>query len=108
MIMPVSGDAPGEQDDDEHGHVENHATPQRRIVDERALRDDGRGAQGSEDDGTGKSNNNADETPIGAQRLVSAFADGKHHVQRHDQQRRCQQTLQHRYELKQHHHSCGV
>ena len=90
VVVPVGGDAAGEQDDDEHGHVEDHAAPQGRIVDERALRDDGGGAQRGEYDCAGESNNETGQPPVRAQRLVTPLTDGEHDAQRHDEQRRRQ------------------
>ena len=102
VVVPVGGDAAGEQDDDEHGHVEDHAAPQGRIVDERALRDDGGGAQRGEYDCAGESNNETGQPPVRAQRLVTPLTDGEHDAQRHDEQRRRQHPLQHRHKLQQH------
>ena len=102
MIMPIRSDATREQHNNEHCDIENHTTPQRGVIDERTLIDHRGRTQRGEHDGTRESNNEARKTPVRAQRLVTPLTDREHHVQRHNQQSRCQRSLQHRDVLRQH------
>ena len=102
MIMPIRSDATCEQHNNEHCDIENHTTPQRGVIDERTLIDHHGCTQRGEHNGTRESNNEARKTPVRAQRLVTPLADREHHVQRHNQQSRCQRSLQHRDVLCQH------
>ena len=102
MIMPIRSDATCEQRNNEHRDIENHTTPQRRVIDERTLIDHRGRTQRGEHNGTRESDNKARKTPVRAQRLVTPLTDREHHVQRHNQQSRCQRSLQHRDVLRQH------
>ncbi len=102
VLLPIGGDAACEHHHDDGQDVGNDRAPQHRVVDERALIDHGRGAQAGEYDGGDQTDDQADETPMRAYRLISPLADREHHAQAHHQQCGGQSARHHCHELFKH------